>query len=102
MSELLEHLNSPADIKKLSMPELSNLAAEIRSFLIKTISKTGGHLASNLGVVELTLALHYVFDFKSDKLLWDVGHADHAIGQFEFFFRRFEGLACQPQYLGPD
>lgn len=74
MSNFLEYINSPADVKKLSVPQLVELADEIRSYIIKCVSKTGGHLASNLGVVELTLALHCVFDFQSDKLLWDVGH----------------------------
>ena len=70
----LNGVDSPADVKKLSVPELKILADEIRRFILSTVSKTGGHLASNLGVVELTLALHYVFDFKEDELLWDVGH----------------------------
>ena len=74
MSKLLEKVNSPADIKKLSVLELKTLAEEVRQFILESVSKTGGHLASNLGVVELTLALHYVFDFQHDKLLWDVGH----------------------------
>lgn len=74
MGKLLDKISSPADVKKLSVPELSTLAEEIRQFIIESVSKTGGHLASNLGVVELTLALHYVFDFQQDKLLWDVGH----------------------------
>jgi len=74
MRELLEHINSPDDLKKLSVQQLKVLADEIRQFILGSVSKTGGHLASNLGVVELTLALHYVFDFKEDKLLWDVGH----------------------------
>lgn len=74
MSKLLEQINNPSDLKKLSPPQLRVLADEIRQFILNSISKTGGHLASNLGIVELTLALHYVFDFKEDKLLWDVGH----------------------------
>ncbi|MHC4750397.1 MAG: 1-deoxy-D-xylulose-5-phosphate synthase [Planctomycetota bacterium] len=74
MGKLLEQINSPADVKKLSVPELRDLAEEIRQFILKSVSKTGGHLASNLGVVELTVALHCVFDFAKDKLLWDVGH----------------------------
>ncbi|MDI6450064.1 1-deoxy-D-xylulose-5-phosphate synthase [Anaerobaca lacustris] len=74
MSSLLETINSPADLKTLSVPELETLAEEIRQFMLNSISRTGGHLASNLGAVEMTLALHYVFDFKQDKLLWDVGH----------------------------
>ncbi|MFA5251329.1 MAG: 1-deoxy-D-xylulose-5-phosphate synthase [Phycisphaerae bacterium] len=74
MDGLLEQINSPDDLKKLSPPQLKLLADEIRRFMLTSVSETGGHLASNLGVVELTLALHYVFDFKADKLLWDVGH----------------------------
>jgi len=74
MGKLLDQINSPADVKKLSVPDLKVLAQEIRQFILDSVSKTGGHLASNLGVVELTLALHCVFDFKTDKLIWDVGH----------------------------
>ena len=74
MDNLLKKINSPDDLKKLSVEQLKDLAGEIRRFILDSVSKTGGHLASNLGIVELTLALHYVFDFKSDKLLWDVGH----------------------------
>jgi len=70
----LDKINSPADLKTLSVTELEQLASEIRQFILNSVSKTGGHLASNLGAVELTLALHYVFDFQRDKLLWDVGH----------------------------
>ncbi len=74
MSKFLEQINSPADLKRLSVPDLRALAEEVRQFILDSVSKTGGHLASNLGVVELTLALHCVFDFTKDKLLWDVGH----------------------------
>ncbi len=74
MSSLLEHIDSPADLKRLSPGELEKLAAEIRTFLLETISVTGGHLASNLGAVELTLALHYCFDSPRDRFIWDVGH----------------------------
>ncbi len=74
MSKHLDKINGPADLKKLSVAELEELAEEIRQFMLHSISKTGGHLASNLGAVELTLALHCVFDFQRDKLLWDVGH----------------------------
>jgi 1-deoxy-D-xylulose-5-phosphate synthase len=75
MSEkILENINSPADIKRLTIQQLTELAEEIRQFIIDTISKSGGHLSSNLGVIELTLALHCVFDFKTDRLLFDVGH----------------------------
>lgn len=78
MGKLLNQVNSPADVKRLSVPQLTDLAEEIRNFILRSVSKTGGHLASNLGVVELTLALHCVFDFKNDKLLWDVGHQCYA------------------------
>ncbi len=78
MSTLLEQINSPADLKSLEINQLDRLAAEIREFIIESVSNTGGHLASNLGMVELTLAMHYVFDFSQDKLLWDVGHQCYA------------------------
>jgi 1-deoxy-D-xylulose-5-phosphate synthase len=74
---LLERIDSPKDLKKLSLEELGQLAAEIREKIIETVSRTGGHLAPNLGVVELTLALHYVFDAPKDKILWDVGHQSY-------------------------
>jgi len=76
--EFLNEINSPVDVKNLPVPELKILAEEIRQYILGSVSKTGGHLASNLGVVELTLALHYVFNFKKDKLLWDVGHQCYA------------------------
>jgi len=100
--KFLNGVNSPADIKKLSVPQLKTLAEEIRQFILNSVSKTGGHLASNLGVVELTLALHYVFDFKEDKLLWDVGHQcyTHKIitGRKDKFehLRRPEGISGFP------
>ena len=78
MNGLLERVNSPADLKALSLEQLGHLAEEIREFILNSVSQTGGHLASNLGVVELTLAMHYVFDFANDKLLWDVGHQCYA------------------------
>ncbi len=74
MTSLLEQVNCPDDLKRLSEQQLKDLAGQIRQFILDSVSKRGGHLASNLGVVELTLALHYVFDFKEDRLLWDVGH----------------------------
>lgn len=73
----LDELKLPGDIPELSSDELRHVAYEIRKFLIKTVSKTGGHLASNLGVVELTLALYSVFDFSKDRLIWDVGHQSY-------------------------
>jgi 1-deoxy-D-xylulose-5-phosphate synthase len=78
MNQLLQNIDSPEDLKKLPVSQLPVLADEIRQFILTTVSKTGGHLASNLGMVEITLALHRVFDFKHDKLLWDVGHQCYA------------------------
>lgn len=77
MKKFLDDIHSSADIKKLNIPELEVLAGEIRQFLINNISKSGGHLSSNLGTVELTLALHKVFDFSADKIVWDVGHQSY-------------------------
>jgi 1-deoxy-D-xylulose-5-phosphate synthase len=74
MGNILDTIHSPADLRKLSIPQLESLAQEIRERLITTLSKTGGHLGPNLGVVELTLALHYVFDTPSDKFVFDVSH----------------------------
>ena len=71
---LLSQIDGPAQIKTFSLPQLQQLAQEIRDAIISTVSKTGGHLAPNLGVVELTIALHYVFDSPCDKIIWDVGH----------------------------
>lgn len=74
MSSLLSSINSPVDLRQLSRENLKTVAAELRTFLINSVSQTGGHLASNLGVVELTIALHTVFNTPDDKLVWDVGH----------------------------
>ena len=74
MYELLKTINDPADLRRLDRRELPQLAAELRAFLIDSVSKTGGHLSSNLGTVELTIALHYVYDTPHDRLVWDVGH----------------------------
>ena len=71
---IIDDINYPSDIKKLSRKELKTLAKEIREFIIDSVSETGGHLSSNLGVIELTIALHYVFNAPKDKLIWDVGH----------------------------
>lgn len=78
MTTILETINSPADLKKLSMPELKQLANELRTFIIDNVSKTGGHLSSSLGTVELAIAIHYVFDTPEDRLVWDVGHQAYA------------------------
>lgn len=100
---ILEKINKPNDIKKLSPIEYNQLASEIREFLIQKISVTGGHLASNLGVVELTMALHIVFNLPQDKLIWDVGHQSytHKIltgrkNQFDEL-RKFGGMSGFPK-----
>ncbi len=75
---LLEQIESPADLKKLQRDELPQLADEIRQIIVDVVSKNGGHLASSLGVVELAIAIHYVFDTPKDKIIWDVGHQAYA------------------------
>ena len=77
MSKLLDSVDSPQDLKNIPVEKLPELAKEIRDMLLDTISKTGGHLSSNLGVVELTLAMHYVFNSPMDKFVWDVGHQSY-------------------------
>jgi deoxyxylulose-5-phosphate synthase len=74
MNSLLKKINSPADVRRLSRAELRTLATELREFVLHTVSQTGGHLGSNLGTVELTVALHHVFNTPNDRLVWDVGH----------------------------
>ena len=74
MTPLLDSINSPLQLKALNRKQLKSLALELRVFIVDSVAKTGGHLASNLGVVELTVALHYVFNTPDDKLVWDVGH----------------------------
>ena len=76
--DYLNKINQPSDIKKLSRNELKSLAKELRSFIIDSVSKTGGHLSSNLGVIELSIALHYVYDCPNDQIIWDVGHQTYA------------------------
>jgi 1-deoxy-D-xylulose-5-phosphate synthase len=75
---ILETINSPSDLRLLERKQLPQLADELRAFLIQSVSKTGGHLSSNLGTIELTIALHYVFNTPHDKLVWDVGHQTYA------------------------
>ena len=74
MYPLLNTVNTPEDLRRLPREQLSQLARELREFLVESVSKTGGHLSSNLGTVELTIALHYVYDTPEDRLVWDVGH----------------------------
>ena len=74
MNQLLETINDPADLRRLDRKGLGQLAQELRAFLVESVSQTGGHLSSNLGTVELTIALHYVFNTPNDRIVWDVGH----------------------------
>jgi 1-deoxy-D-xylulose-5-phosphate synthase len=78
MFPLLASINSPDDLRRLERKQLPQLAEELRAFLVESVSKTGGHLSSNLGTIELTIALHYVFNTPEDKLVWDVGHQTYA------------------------
>lgn len=78
MSTLLENINGPDDLRDLSVEQLDQLADAMREFITHSVSQTGGHLASNLGIVEMTIAMHRVFDFSTDRLLWDVGHQCYA------------------------
>ena len=71
---LLARIDSPADLRKLKRDELGQLSRELRDYVLQSVSRTGGHLSSNLGTVELTIALHYVFNTPHDRLVWDVGH----------------------------
>jgi len=100
---ILESINSPDDLRGLTTDELQTLAEELRSFLIENVSRTGGHLASNLGAVELTLALHRVYDTSRDRLVFDVGHQSYVhkilTGRREQFdmLRRLGGLSGYPK-----
>ncbi|MFH0913505.1 MAG: 1-deoxy-D-xylulose-5-phosphate synthase [Candidatus Omnitrophota bacterium] len=98
----LEDINSPQDLKKLSLGELSQLSGEIRQRIIEVVSSTGGHLASSLGAVELTIALHYCLDAPKDKIIWDVGHQTYAhkilTGRNKKFatLRQYQGISGFP------
>ncbi len=89
---LLENIHSPTDLKSLSRPQLDQLAAEIRHVIVQTVARRAGHLAPNLGVVELTLALHRVFDSPRDKIIWDVGHQSYPHKLVTGRFERFDTL----------
>jgi 1-deoxy-D-xylulose-5-phosphate synthase len=78
MFDLLETIDSPADLRQLDSTELPKLVAQLREFILQSVSKTGGHLSSNLGTIELAVALHYVFNTPDDRLIWDVGHQSYA------------------------
>ena len=94
---LLETINSPSDLKKLKPEQLPALAAEVRKFLLETVSATGGHLGSNLGTVELSIALHYCFNSPSDKIIWDVGHQAYT---HKILTGRRDRFHTQRQYKG--
>ena len=100
---MLERINSPEDLKKLNIEEKNKLAQEIREYILQVVSENGGHLASNLGVVELTIALHSVFDMPEDKIVWDVGHQSYVhkiiTGRREEFktLRKLNGLSGFPK-----
>lgn len=101
--KMLEKINSPKDVKELSIEEKKQLAEEIRKYIIEIVAKNGGHLASNLGVVELTIALHTVFDLPKDKIVWDVGHQTYVhkiiTGRREALktIRKLKGIAGFPK-----
>ncbi|NOY68991.1 MAG: 1-deoxy-D-xylulose-5-phosphate synthase [Deltaproteobacteria bacterium] len=100
---MLKHIMSPSDIKTLPRSELPKLAREVRRVIVDTVSKNGGHLSSNLGVVELTIALHYVFDCPKDKIIWDVGHQSYThmllTGRYDRFhtLRQLGGMSGFPR-----
>ncbi|MBN2058999.1 MAG: 1-deoxy-D-xylulose-5-phosphate synthase [Deltaproteobacteria bacterium] len=102
---ILDTINSPKDLKKLTLKEMEKLGAEIRSEIIETVSKTGGHLAPSLGVVELAIAIHHVFDTPEDKIIWDVGHQSYAhkllTGRKEKFhtLRTYGGISGFPKRI---
>jgi len=98
MYPLLERINSPADLRALDRGELRDLARELRAFLLASVAQTGGHLSSNLGTVELTVALHYTFNTPDDRIVWDVGHQTYA---HKILTGRREAMARLRQWGGP-
>ena len=100
MTRLLDQIAGPADVQRLAPEQLPQLAAEIRAELLETVPKTGGHLASNLGTVELTIALHRVFHSPVDKLVWDVGHQAYPHKLLTGRARRFHTLRQQHGLAG--
>ena len=97
MDRLLEQINDPADLRRLDADKLPQLARELREFILSSVSRTGGHLSSNLGTVELAIALHYVFDTPRDRLVWDVGHQTYP---HKILTGRREGMANLRQWGG--
>ncbi len=97
MTSLLQSIDTPSDLRRLERAQLPALADELRQYLLESVSKTGGHLSSNLGTVELTIALHYVFSTPDDRIVWDVGHQTYA---HKILTGRREGMAKLRQYGG--
>lgn len=103
MNGILSHVNAPEDLRSMDIPQLAQLARELREFIIPIIAKTGGHLAPSLGVVELTIVLHYLFHTPEDKIVWDVGHQSYAhkiiSGRKELFstIRQHKGISGFPK-----
>ena len=91
-STYLKNIKSPEDIRGYSNKELHELCDELRSYTIETITQIGGHLAPTLGVIELTVALHYIYDTPNDKLIWDVGHQGYAHKLLTGRFNNFETI----------
>ena len=101
--KLLDSIHSPSKLKNLNRHQLKTLSRELRDFILSSVSQTGGHLSSNLGTVELTVALHYVFNTPRDKIVWDVGHQSYShkilTGRKEMMstLRRVDGLSGFPR-----
>jgi 1-deoxy-D-xylulose-5-phosphate synthase len=95
--EYLDKINDPEDLRKLSKDKLGIVCSEVRKYIIDTLASVGGHFASNLGVVELTVALHYVFNTPEDRLIWDVGHQTYP---HKILTGRRESLKTVRKYLG--
>ena len=97
MDSLLQRINDPADLRRLDATQLPQVARELREFILNSVSQTGGHLSSNLGTVELAIALHYVFATPDDRLVWDVGHQTYP---HKILTGRREGMAKLRQWGG--
>src|SRR5437762_3717623 len=98
MYELLKTIDDPSQLRALDRRQLQQLADELRAYVLESVSKTGGHLSSNLGTVELTLALHYVYETPEDRIVWDVGHQTYA---HKILTGRREAMARLRQWEGP-
>ena len=105
VKNILENYKDLDDLKKMNIEDMTEFAKEIRSFMVKTVSENGGHLSSNLGVVELTLALHKVFNTEKDRIIWDVGHQSYIhkllTGRKDKFntLRQYKGMSGFPKRI---